>query len=63
MPVDVQIAEVTTRVSATDPELLNDPKFIRRLVTLVKEELARETEVDRRRDADRQGLRGAGGGR
>lgn len=55
MPVDVQINEVTSRVSATDPELVNDPEFVRRIVMVVKEELAREAEVERHRANDRRG--------
>lgn len=63
MAVDVQIGEVTTKVSATDPELLNSPEFVRKIVMLVKEELARDSDIARRREADRQGLRGPSGRR
>lgn len=55
MPVDVRISEVTSKVSASDPELLNDPKFVRRIVMMVKEELARDAEVERHRLKDRGG--------
>jgi len=63
MAVDVQISEVVARVSATDPELLNSPALVRRIVQLVKAELEQERDVEQRRAMDRKGLSQSGRGR
>lgn len=63
MAVDVHIDRIETKLTATDPELLRSPEFMQRLVTLVKEELAREEELKTRRSADRMASRTSGGRR
>ncbi|MBE3638366.1 hypothetical protein [Mangrovicoccus algicola] len=60
--MDVQIGEIVSTVTVVEPQLLRDPRFIRQVATLVKEELAREELEQRRRQADRQAA-GAGEGR
>nr|WP_298248530.1 hypothetical protein [uncultured Halomonas sp.] len=51
--MDVHIGRVETQVTATDPKLLNDPRFLARIVRMVKEELAREELEQSRREHDR----------
>ncbi|AXQ96270.1 hypothetical protein ORIO_23100 (plasmid) [Cereibacter azotoformans] len=51
--MDVHIGSVETQVTATDPKLLDDPRFIARIVRLVKEELARDDLEKGRRERDR----------
>lgn len=63
MAVDVHIGTVETKLTATDPDLLRSPEFMKRLVALVKEELAREEELKVRRAADRMASRNPGGRR
>ena len=58
MTVDVKIGTVETTMTARDPELLNDPKLIAKIVQMVKQDLMREMEEEKRRDADRNSRRG-----
>lgn len=51
--MDVHIGTIETQVTATDPEHLNDPKFLARIVQMVKEELARDELEQSRREHDR----------
>ncbi len=60
--MDVQINEIVSTVTVVEPQLLRDPRFLRQIVALVKEELAREELENRRRMADRQAAQ-AGEGR
>lgn len=53
MAVDVHIGAVEARVSATDPAALRSPQFLAAVVEAVKAELARERELEVRREADR----------
>lgn len=62
MAVDVKIGTVETTLTATDPDILRDPRFLRMVVALVKEELERDRLEDRRRAADRQASHGPAGG-
>jgi len=63
MPVDVHIGTVETKLTATDPELLRSPEFMRRLVALVKQELVQDEELKARRTSDRMASRNPGAGR
>lgn len=60
MAVDMKIGSIETRLSATDPATLQTPQFMARVVAMVKEELQREAEDDRRRESDRTAVRGPG---
>jgi hypothetical protein len=53
MPVDMHIGTIETKLSAADPDALRTPAFMAEIVRMVKEELAREKELEARRDADR----------
>ena len=63
MAVDMKIGSIETRLSATDPAVLQTPQFMARVIAMVKEEMKREAEEDRRRDSDRTAIRGPGGRR
>ena len=56
MAVDMKIGSIETQLSVTDPDSLQTPKFMARLVAMVKEELKREAEEDKRRDFERRAL-------
>lgn len=60
--MDVHIGTVDTQVTATDPKLLDDPKFLAKIVRMVKEELAREELEQSRREHDRNSGRAKAGG-
>ncbi len=59
MPVDVTIGTVETKLTAQDPDLLQNEAFIARIVAAVKAELEKEQQLEQRRDADRAASRGA----
>ena len=63
MAVDMKIGSIETRLSATDPAVLQSPQFMARVVAMVKEELKREAEEDERRASDRKAVRGPAGRR
>lgn len=53
MAVDLHIGTIETTLSAADPEAIRTPQFMAGVVAMVKEELARERDLEARRDADR----------
>jgi hypothetical protein len=53
MAVDLHIGTIETTLSAADPEAIRTPQFMAAVVAMVKEELARERDLEARRDADR----------
>lgn len=53
MATDARIDAVDLRVSATDPAALLSPPVLAAIVTAVKDELARDRELEARREADR----------
>ena len=53
MAVDVRIGAVEAHVSATDPAVLRGREFLDAVVAAVKEELARDRQLEARREADR----------
>ena len=63
MAVDMKIGSIETRLTVTDPAVLQTPQFMARVVAMVKEELKRETEENNRRDSDRTAMRGPAGRR
>lgn len=60
MAVDMKIGSIETRLSATDPSTLQTPQFMARVVSMVKEELRRDADEDKRRDSDRRAVRAPG---
>jgi hypothetical protein len=52
MAVDLHIGTVETTLSAADPDAIRTPQFMAAVVAMVKEELARDRELQARRDAD-----------
>ena len=60
MAVDARIGSVETEMTAHDPDLANDPKFIARVVARVMEEM-KNAEIEKtRREADRKPSRTRG---
>ncbi len=57
MAVDMRIGSIETRLSIADPATLQTPQFMARIVAMVKEELERDAQDERRRASDRQAVR------
>lgn len=53
MAVDARIGSVETEMTARDPDLANDPKFIAKVVARVMEEMKTAEMEKTRRAADR----------
>jgi hypothetical protein len=51
--LDARIDTVEVRLSATDPAALLSPPVLALIVTAVKDELARDRQLEARREADR----------
>lgn len=61
MAVDLRIGSVETTLSAADPEALRTPQLMAALVALVKQELARDRELEAQRNSDRGSTHGKRG--
>lgn len=61
MAVDLRIGSVETTLTAADPEALRTPELLSALVALVKQELARDRELEAQRNSDRGSTRGKRG--
>jgi hypothetical protein len=60
MAVDLGIGTVQTTLTATDPELFKSPGFRAQVMAIVREELARDQELKKRRENDTRGSSKAG---
>ncbi len=61
MAVDLRIGSVETTLSAADPDALRSPQVLSALVAMVKQELARDRELEAQRDSDRGSTHGKRG--
>jgi hypothetical protein len=52
MAVDLHIGTVETTLAAADPDAIRTPQFMAAIVAMVKQELARDQELQQRRTAD-----------
>lgn len=59
MSIDLGIGTISTTLTASDPELFKSDEFRMQVQQIVREEMAREKELSKRRAHDMRGLREA----